>query len=305
MFDKNYYEILGVTPSASERNLKERFRKLMKLYHPDVNQSSDAVARYAEIMEAYRTLSDKSARAMYDLSCNFVGVSPLSDDSPPSETRKEPSSPRRETMEDRKDHYEKLLREKRAREQAEKKGSFTPYSYLARWRVWLVLLASSLAIAALSVYLEMASSPSAEGASVAGANAASVLIGIGRIAFVLVLLMWLVYLCLRAFIAYVDCQPSKAIFWLWGLVYAYLYDIALARFCGAAGYGDSLFIKIGNVAFLPGLFVFFVFFTFGILFLEKKQQITQVQYRMDDKVRGGPKSPRPPRPGAAGRTARR
>jgi curved DNA-binding protein len=118
MRDKNYYEILGIAPSASERAIKAQFRKLMKLCHPDVSKSPDAETRYVQVMEAYRTLSDKDARAAYDLSNNLGGVSSASScDSPPSADSSAASSPRGETTEDRREYYKRLLREKRANEQ--------------------------------------------------------------------------------------------------------------------------------------------------------------------------------------------
>jgi DnaJ-domain-containing protein 1 len=263
MFGRNYYEVLEVAPSVSGKDLKEQFRKLMKLYHPDINQSSDAEARYAEVMEAYRVLADKRSRAMYDLSCSFAGASPtLRYDSPSSETRSDiPQNPREETMEARRKHYEKLLREKRSREQTQKDGSFSPYSYLVRRKVWLTALVSSFATAALSVVFERAAS------STAAADA----FGVFRAAFALLLLIWLGLLCLRSAAAYVGFRPHKVFFWLEGLACAYLYDVALGRLCGAAGYGDSFFIKTGNIVFLPGLLVSFLFFTYGALFLETKR----------------------------------
>jgi hypothetical protein len=266
MLDKNYYEILGTTPSASEKTLKEQFRKLMKLYHPDVNKRPDAAMRYAQIMEAYRTLSDKSARAMYDLSNNFAGASygasssaASSDDSPP---------PRKETLESRKEHYERLLREKRAREQMQKDGAFSPVTYLLRWRVWLMIPASSLAIAALSIFLENSTSLSAGNTDIFAATGA---------AFALTLLMWLVYLIFRLSAAYLEYQPSKLVLGFWGLPTAYLYDVILGRSYGGAGYGDSFFMKIGNISFLPGFAFFFLIFGSVALFLEMKPRMRQVQ----------------------------
>jgi hypothetical protein len=268
MSGKNYYEILGAAPSASERTLKNQFRKLMKLYHPDVNNSPDAVRRYAEIMEAYRTLSDKSSRTMYDLAHNFEGVSSDSTYDSPSPSFEDSTVPRKETMESRKQHYERLLREKRAHEQMQKDGSFTPYSYLARWRLWLVILGSSFVIAALSVLLERTASFSSTGVAV---------FVITGTAFVLTFLLWLVYLVFRLSAAYLDYQPPKAVLWIFGLPVSYLYDIVLGRSHGAEGYGSSFFMRIGNITFLPGLLIFFLIFTCGMLFLETKPRVKQMQ----------------------------
>jgi DnaJ-domain-containing protein 1 len=274
MFDKkNYYEILGTASSASEKTLKEQFRKLMKLYHPDVNQSSDAVIRYAEIMEAYRTLSNKSSRAMYDLANNFAGVS-LNESA--SESASGEPVPSKETLESRKEHYEKLLREKRAREQTQKDGAFSPYTYLARWRVWLTLPASSLAIAVLSVFFEKTASLSGDGIDVFAAAGT---------AFTLTLMMWLAYLLFRLSAAHLGYRPPKAVLWVWALLSAYLYETVLGRFYGRAGYGDSFFMNLGGIVFLSGLLTFFLIFSCAMSFLEMNSQIRQAQRQRTGRTR--------------------
>ena len=62
-----YYETLGVTPQASETELKKAFRTLAMQYHPDRNQGDkQAEERFKEINEAYAVLSDPDKRAHYD-----------------------------------------------------------------------------------------------------------------------------------------------------------------------------------------------------------------------------------------------
>ena len=63
---KNYYEILGVPRTASEDDIKKAYRKLARKYHPDINKSAGAEARFKEIGEANEVLSDASKRARYD-----------------------------------------------------------------------------------------------------------------------------------------------------------------------------------------------------------------------------------------------
>ncbi|KAK1166861.1 hypothetical protein AOXY_G11481 [Acipenser oxyrinchus oxyrinchus] len=63
---KDYYDILGVPKSASERQIKKAFHKLAMKYHPDKNKSPDAEAKFREIAEAYETLSDEKRRKEYD-----------------------------------------------------------------------------------------------------------------------------------------------------------------------------------------------------------------------------------------------
>lgn len=63
---RDYYEVLGVSRTASPDELKKAFRKLAREYHPDVNKSPDAHERFQEINEAYQILSDENQRARYD-----------------------------------------------------------------------------------------------------------------------------------------------------------------------------------------------------------------------------------------------
>lgn len=64
---KDYYDILGVSRSASEADIKSAYRKLAKKYHPDKNQGDETAAeKFKEIGEAYAVLNDSEKRQMYD-----------------------------------------------------------------------------------------------------------------------------------------------------------------------------------------------------------------------------------------------
>lgn len=63
---RDYYDVLGVSRTASKEDIKKAFRDLARQYHPDVNKSADAEARFKEINEAYGILSDDDQRARYD-----------------------------------------------------------------------------------------------------------------------------------------------------------------------------------------------------------------------------------------------
>jgi len=63
---KDYYKILGVDRNASEKEIKQAYRRLARKYHPDVNKSPGAEERFKEINEAYQVLSDPEKRRKYD-----------------------------------------------------------------------------------------------------------------------------------------------------------------------------------------------------------------------------------------------
>lgn len=66
MEKRDYYEILGVSKTASADEIKSAFRKLAKQYHPDVNKAPDAADKFKEAQEAYAVLSDEQKRKQYD-----------------------------------------------------------------------------------------------------------------------------------------------------------------------------------------------------------------------------------------------
>lgn len=63
---RDYYEVLGVSKSASAADIKSAYRKLAMQWHPDRNKSSDAEDKFKEINEAYEVLSNSQKKSAYD-----------------------------------------------------------------------------------------------------------------------------------------------------------------------------------------------------------------------------------------------
>lgn len=66
MNKRDYYEVLGVSKTATDAEIKSAFRKLAKKYHPDVSKEENAAEKFKEAQEAYAVLSDPEKRKKYD-----------------------------------------------------------------------------------------------------------------------------------------------------------------------------------------------------------------------------------------------
>src|SRR2546430_1359462 len=80
---KDYYEVLGVRRTASQKDISAAFRKLARKHHPDLNAGDkQAEARFKELSEAHEVLSDTKKRKLYDefgdnwASAQAAGVQP-------------------------------------------------------------------------------------------------------------------------------------------------------------------------------------------------------------------------------------
>ncbi|HEX2646497.1 MAG TPA: DnaJ domain-containing protein, partial [Candidatus Dormibacteraeota bacterium] len=80
---RNFYEVLGVPRTASQKEISAAFRKLARKHHPDLNAGNkEAEARFKELSEAHEVLSDTKKRQLYDefgdnwASAQAAGVQP-------------------------------------------------------------------------------------------------------------------------------------------------------------------------------------------------------------------------------------
>ena len=76
MAKRDYYEVLGVSKTASQDEIKKAFRKLALKYHPDRNKGNEeAMNKFKEANEAYEILSDADKKSRYD-QYGHAGVDP-------------------------------------------------------------------------------------------------------------------------------------------------------------------------------------------------------------------------------------
>ena len=67
MSKRDFYEVLGVSRDASERDIKKAYKRLAMKYHPDRNQGDESAAdKFKEVKEAYEILTDPQKKAAYD-----------------------------------------------------------------------------------------------------------------------------------------------------------------------------------------------------------------------------------------------
>jgi DnaJ-class molecular chaperone len=64
--EKNYYEVLGISKRACDKEIKKAYRKLALKYHPDKNKSPEAEDKFKEVAEAYKVLSGNKKQVVHE-----------------------------------------------------------------------------------------------------------------------------------------------------------------------------------------------------------------------------------------------
>ncbi len=64
--ETKFYDLLQVSPTASEQEIKKAYKKLVLKYHPDKNPDKAASEKFIEISQAHEVLSDPKKRKIYD-----------------------------------------------------------------------------------------------------------------------------------------------------------------------------------------------------------------------------------------------
>ena len=85
----SYYAILGLSPSASNREIRQAYRQLSKRYHPDTTTlpTAEATAKFQQLKEAYATLSNEQKRWLYDRKIGYYPPNPPQNPSPDPQSR--------------------------------------------------------------------------------------------------------------------------------------------------------------------------------------------------------------------------
>lgn len=80
---RNYYEVLGLPPSATTDQIKKKYRELARKYHPDIAQDKVFSQRvFTQINQAYRVLADPDRRAQYNSTLDVAAKSAASAPTP-------------------------------------------------------------------------------------------------------------------------------------------------------------------------------------------------------------------------------
>ncbi|KAB0791758.1 hypothetical protein PPYR_03558 [Photinus pyralis] len=156
---KNHYDSLGITPTATQADIKDAYYKLSMVYHPDktTSENDDAVKKFRDITEAYEVLGNVRLRRLYDKGVSDVGDLSLNKFYKSREKRSRPPSTGRSPIYDfdewSRQHYGVLLRKEqefKQRVQEHKEAKEHEAESVQMSRIMLVML---LLLAGFSVYM--------------------------------------------------------------------------------------------------------------------------------------------------------
>ncbi|RMG21891.1 MAG: J domain-containing protein [Bacteroidetes bacterium] len=159
---KDYYKILGLTKKATEKEIKEAYRKLAKQYHPDTNPHPEAHEMFIDLKEAHDILSDADTRYLYNIRLTAYQneqAAPLAPTSYQMARRKRASRYQRGHYQTRnytrRKRYSHSSRQSEAarRQQALKRGAQIGFAYLAAFGKVVSALGFLLAAALLLDYM--------------------------------------------------------------------------------------------------------------------------------------------------------
>ena len=71
ILNKDLYKILNIEKNATADEIKSAYRHLMRIYHPDINETEESKALFKEIRDAYEILSDTEKKKLYDIKHGF------------------------------------------------------------------------------------------------------------------------------------------------------------------------------------------------------------------------------------------
>ena len=129
---ENLYKILGVTKSATTKEIRKAYRTLARKYHPDINKDEKSVEYFKKVTEAYNTLHDPEKRMKYD---RLLDASDLNELDAKMHAYKETVNREAAAKKQRED-YEKMLKIKeqllQKKMQEAKENFLAPFSWLKK-----------------------------------------------------------------------------------------------------------------------------------------------------------------------------
>ena len=110
MSQSNHYETLNINRNASQTEIKQAYRRLVKLFHPDVNQETTDREIIIRINAAYEVLSDTQSRQSYDRQLHYSSDKTNSKRQQRTQTAQQQYKKKRKTRRNADEQVEEWLR---------------------------------------------------------------------------------------------------------------------------------------------------------------------------------------------------